>query len=152
MEENESRNQEINETPLPEVKLDDLKETIDSVAEEILPDDIELSESEIDELKRELEKPKEVNFRHPQQMLTNNEIQILFEKKGVIDQQKEEIEKQGGDPNTVEDLTETEKGAISLFLVRAKFHNSKAKQLSSKLRKARKKARKISKKSRKVNR
>lgn len=107
-----------------------------------------------DILTEEVEKPeiKEVKFRHPQQLLTNKEIQILIEKQALVEQARAEKEKNGEDPDTVEDLNPTEKGAISLYLLRARHHNSRPKLLSSKKRKALKKKRKISKNSRKANR
>lgn len=107
-----------------------------------------------DVLTEELEKAekKEVKFRHPHQVLSNREFQILIEKQAAVDQAKAEKEKNGQDPETVEDLTPTEKNAISLFLIRAKHHNSRPKLLSAKKRKVLKKKRKTSRDSRKKNR
>lgn len=96
----------------------------------------------------EEEKIEDVIFRHPQQILTNKQLQNLFKKQAKIDQLKAASE----NPDDIEDLTETEKGAIKLFLLRARHHNSKPKALSTKQRKALKKKRKISRASRKVNR
>jgi ABC-type oligopeptide transport system ATPase subunit len=78
------------------------------------------------------EPKKEVVFRHPQQILTEKEIQILLTK------EKEE-------------LTEIESKAIKLFLLRAKHHGSKPKVLSGTQRAHRKVKRKLAKKSRKIN-
>ena len=147
MEENQAKNQE--ET-LPEVTFDDIKVTDAEVAElegSSLPVGETLSDIQTEELEK-----KEVVFRHPQQVLSNREIQILFNKQAKVSELKAKKEELGEDPDTVEDLTLTEKGAISLFLVRAKNQNSKAKISSTKDRKSRKKARKSSKKSRKINR
>lgn len=96
---------------------------------------------------------KEVKFRHPQQILTNKEIQILFEKQAQINEAKAEIEKNGGDPETIEGLTVEEEGAIKLFLLRARNHKSTPKvQFTKRQNKARRKARRTSKNSRKQNR
>lgn len=93
---------------------------------------------------------KEVVFRHPQQLLTNKEIQNLILKKAKVDNENAEREKRGEEP--IEGLTETEKGAITLYLLRARSHQSKPKQLNAKQRTALKAKRKASKKSRKTNR
>lgn len=98
----------------------------------------------------ETEEIKDVVFRHPQQLLTTKEIQNLFRKKSKVDEENVEREKRGEE--LVEGLTEIEKGAINLFLLRAKHHNSKPKQLTSKERTARKAKRKAAKQSRKINR
>jgi hypothetical protein len=108
-----------------------------------ITDVIEVTEPVVEEI-------KEVVFRHPQQILTNKEIQNLFKKKAKVDEENAEREKRGEDP--VEGLTPTEKGAISLFILRAKHHGSKPKKLSAKQRTAVKAKRKTSKKSRKINR
>lgn len=130
MDENEVKNQ-------PE----DVKSIID--AEEVLTDILTEELEKVEEI-------KDVAFRHPQQLLTNKQIQSLFLKKGKIDEENAEREKRGEEP--IEGLTETEKGAITLFLLRARSHGSKPKQLSTKERTARKAKRKTSKKSRKLNR
>jgi hypothetical protein len=138
MDENESKNQPIENQ------------------EEQLITDAELAEIEASTIDfsneiTEQTAPAEVNFRHPQQILTNREIQILFEKKGKLDQENAERVKKGEEP--IEGLTEIEKGAIQLFLVRAQHHGSKPKlNLSTKQKKARKRKRSISKASRKANR
>jgi hypothetical protein len=81
-----------------------------------------------------VEEKKEVVFRHPQQILTNKEIQILLAKKN-------------------EELNDLEKDAIKLFLIRAKHHNSRPlKVLSKKQNKLKKQKRRTAKKSRKTNR
>jgi hypothetical protein len=115
------------------------------------PENQEINEqvdSSIDEVMVEDEKIEEVIFRHPQQILTNKQLQNLFKKQAKVDQLKSVSE----NPDEVEDLTETEKGAIKLFLLRARHHNSKPKALSTKQRKALKKKRRTAKISRKANR
>lgn len=120
MDENEVKNQQIETQEVTEV--------------------IEVAEPEV---------IKDVVFRHPQQILTNKEIQNLFRKKAKVDEENAEREKRGEEP--VEGLTPTEKGAISLFILRAKHHRSKPKMLTSKQRSALKAKRKASKQSRKIN-
>lgn len=139
MDENESTNQQIENQ------------------DEQLISDAELAEIEASSLElaadvaQEIEVPADVNFRHPQQILTNKEIQILFTKKGKLDEENAEREKKGEEP--VEGLTENEKGAIKLFLVRAQHHGSKPKKVfNTRQNKASKKKRRISKASRKANR
>jgi hypothetical protein len=137
MDENESKNQAI--------------ETQENLITDAELAEIEASTVNFSNKITEESAPREVNFRHPQQILTNKEIQILFEKKGKVDQENAEREKKGEEP--IEGLTEIEKGAIQLFLIRAQHHGSKPKlNLSTKQRKARKKKRSISKASRKANR
>lgn len=121
MDENEVKNQKIENQEITDV--------------------VEVAEPEIIE---------EVVFRHPQQLLTNKEIQNLILKKAKVDGENAEREKKGEEP--IEGLSEVERGAISLYLLRAKSHHSKPKKLSSKERTTRKAKRKISKKSRKLNR
>lgn len=104
----------------------------------------------IEQILNEVEEIKDVVFRHPQQILTNKEIQNLFRKKAKVDEENLEREKRGEEK--VEGLTETEKGAIILFLLRARHQGSKPKKLSKKQRTALKAKRKTSKKSRKINR
>lgn len=143
MNENESKNQPV-----------------ENQEEEQLISDAELAEieasmlnleNEVKELEAAQAPPAEVNFRHPQQILTNKEIQLLFQKKGKLDEENAEREKKGEE--VVDGLSETEKGAIKLFLVRAQHHGSTPKQqFTAKQNKARKNKRKISKASRKANR
>ena len=123
MDENEVKNQPIKTQEITEV--------------------IEVAEPEIEVI-------KDVVFRHPQQILTNKEIQNLFRKKAKVEEENAEREKRGEEP--VEGLSETEKGAIKLFILRAKHSGSKPKKLTSKQRTALKAKRKASKKSRKINR
>jgi len=123
MDENEVKNQQIETQEITEV--------------------IEVAEPEVEEI-------KDVVFRHPQQILTNKEIQNLFKKKAKVDEENAEREKRGEEP--VKGLTETEEGAIKLFILRAKHHGSKPKVLTAKQRTALKAKRKASKKSRKINR
>jgi len=111
--------------------------------QKITVDAIEQAINEIDEI-------KDVVFKHPQQILTNKEIQNLFKKKAKVDEENLEREKRGEEK--VEGLTETEKGAISLFMLRARHQGSKPKKLNKKQRTALKAKRKTSKKSRKINR
>ena len=94
-----------------------------------------ISDAEIAELENSIteEVKPELILRHPQQILTNKQVQFLLTKKE-------------------EEMSETEKGALSLFFLRAKHHNSKPKMLSTKQRTALKKKRKASRDSRKVNR
>ena len=111
----------------------------------------EITEADvIDAAEPEVEEIKDVVFKHPQQILSNKEIQYLFKKKAKIDEENLEREKRGEDP--VDSLSETEKGAISLFLLRAKHQGSKPKKLTSKKRTLLKAKRKASRKSRKINR
>jgi len=80
------------------------------------------------------EPPKEVIFRHPQQVLTNKEVQILLMKKE-------------------EDMNETEKAALALYFVRAKHHGSRPlKQLNTRQNKKKRHKRRMSNQSRKANR
>lgn len=103
-----------------------------------------------DILTEELNEIKDVVFRHPQQILTNKEIQNLFRKKAKVDEENLEREKRGEEK--VEGLTEIEKGAITLFLLRARHQGSKPKKLNKKQRTALKAKRRTSNKSRKINR
>lgn len=117
IENQETENQEItlNEPQISEAEIAEIESTVGDLEDgtsEVLP---------------------ELILRHPQQILTNKQVQFLLMKKE-------------------EDMTETEKGALSLFLLRAKHHNSRPKMLSSKQRIALKKKRKASRDSRKVNR
>lgn len=159
MEENQLESQELNNDLTPEDELviltdAEVAELNAAFAEQKNSVSIDAGEELSRILTEEISKTenKELIFRHPQQVLTNKQIQFLFEKKGLIDQAKKEKEEKGEDPNTVEDLNETEKGAISLFLIRSQRQNSKPKLLSTKQRKALKKKRKMSRNSRKVNR
>lgn len=95
-----------------------------------------ISESELAEIEQSMaNEPKpEINWRHPQQVLTNKEMHILLSKKE-------------------EELTDVEKTAMKWMLLRLKHHNSTPKKvLSTKQNKLRKKKRSISNKSRKANR
>ncbi|HTH30832.1 MAG TPA: hypothetical protein VL946_05745 [Lacibacter sp.] len=123
MDENEVKNQEIETQEITDV--------------------IEVAEPEVEEI-------KDVTFRHPQQILTNKEVQNLFRKQAKVNEENAEREKRGEE--AVEGLTETEKGAIKLFLLRARHHGSKPKVLTAKQRTALKAKRKASRKSRKINR
>lgn len=77
---------------------------------------------------------QEVKFRHPHQILTNKEIQILIAKKE-------------------EDLTEVEKDAIKLFIVRTKHHGSSPRKvLNTAQNKKKRNKKRIAKQSRKANR
>lgn len=156
MEENQIENQEQNqeEIILSDTEVAVLIASFNAPFAETDSQPIDAEKLISDILTEEIEKTenRELTFRHPQQVLTNKQIQFLFEKKGLIDQAKAEKEKNGEDPNMVEDLNETEKGAITLFLVRSRHQNSKPKLLSTKQRKVVKKKRKASRNSRKVNR
>lgn len=77
---------------------------------------------------------KEVKFRHPHQILTNKEVQILLTKKE-------------------EELTEVEKDAIKLFVVRARHHGSTPRKVLNTAQNKKKRLKKrMTKKSRKANR
>ena len=133
MDENESKNQE--EQLISDAELAEIQASISST----------------EDVDTEPLKLQEVKFRHPQQILTNKEIQILFEKKGKLDELNAEREKNGEEP--LDTLTDTEQGAIKLFLVRAKHHGSTPKKvLSTKQNKVRKVRKRLAKASRKNNR
>lgn len=74
-----------------------------------------------------------LKLRHPQQVLTRNDVFILLSKKE-------------------EDMNEEEKGALKLFLLRTKNQNSRPATLTTKARAAKRAKRKASKLSRKANR
>jgi hypothetical protein len=127
-----------------------LKAKVEELSEKHLGEDFEISTEELKEMAEQMAVPQEVKFRHPQQLLTNKEIQILLMKKAKNDAENKEREEKGEE--AIDELSEVEKGAIKLFFLRAKYHNSKPKQLSAKQRTAKKAARKTAKKSRKANR
>ncbi len=85
-----------------------------------------------DDFKAEEEIPR-VKYRHPQQILTRKDLDILINTKA-------------------EDLTEEDKSALKLYFIRLKGQNSKPKILSTAERKRRKKKRSVAKQSRKTNR
>ena len=124
MDENESKNQptENQELNFPEVTGNDLT--------------TEISASDIAELEADFANhPQvEIKWRHPQQILTNKEAQILLSKKE-------------------EELTEVEKTALKWLVLRLRHHNSTPKKVSStKQNTKRKLKRRMSKVSRKANR
>jgi hypothetical protein len=123
-----------NEVNLPEVKLTDLPELLEVT--EVTNNEPVISDAELAEIEQQLDaQPKgEIKWRHPQQVLTNKEMQILLSKKE-------------------EELTDEEKLAMKWMVLRIKNHNSTPKKvLSTKQNKLRKKRRSIAKESRKANR
>jgi hypothetical protein len=124
MDENEltNQNQELN---LPEVTEADLKEA----EGEISANDIAELEADFANLAKQ-----EIKWRHPQQVLTNKEMQILMSKKE-------------------EDLTESERTALKWMILRLKHHNSSPRLTPNKRQNAlKRKKRRMSKVSRKANR
>lgn len=121
-------NQELN---LPEVTDNDLVKELkyEGSSEEI-------SEAELAELAADFENQPlgEIKWRHPQQVLTNREAQILLTKKE-------------------EELTESEKYALKWLILRARNHGSSPKKVLTKTQNKRKRLkRKMAKQSRKANR
>lgn len=139
MDENEVKNQEL-ETPVyEEVTADDLKEKIEEVAEEVFDENEDV-------------RPADVVFKHPHQILTNKQIQLLFRKQAWLEKEKQARKERGEDEEGAEELTPTEKSAIDLFILRAKHQHSKPKQLNAKQRTAKRLKRRMTKVSRKANR
>jgi hypothetical protein len=115
-------------------------------------DDLNEKNLEVDDLLEEEVRPADVIFKHPHQILTNKQIQLLFRKQAWLAKEKAALKERGEDEETAEELTPTEKSAIDLFILRARGQHSKAKVLTAKDRTARKAKRRISKQSRKANR